>query len=151
MKKRLSAFSWVVFLVLGIVLSLLIFGVILWRYIAVSHPTEVITPAAVSDVRLPDTEDVVIYLTPDCVTCTNYASQVPSDTMFSLSDVDFESEFSVWLQELVKSEIIKNDGSNLIIKADKDVDFVRINGLFELLRQNNLNKFTLMTALRTTD
>lgn len=133
--------------VTGIILSFLIFGMIMFDFSLEKEPDEVIHPILLEKVKYPENECVIIYVNPEYIICENKISQSLEKKQIYFSDENFDDEFSGWIQELKNSECVKTDGSNLKINADRETGFTQINRIFELLRENEMNKFTLMTSL----
>lgn len=76
-------------------------------------------------------------------------------TMFKAADGRETSQFQIWMEAIRDSgnpgltEAMRKTGSGIAVKADRTTPFSMVNEVLESLRSIKLNKFTVMTALKT--
>ena len=76
-------------------------------------------------------------------------------TPFTGKDGRETSEFQIWMEAIRDSgnpaltEAMRKTGSGIAVKADRETPFSMVNEVLENLRAIKLNKFTVMTALKT--
>ena len=69
-------------------------------------------------------------------------------------DLDHPNEFQMWMRALYSSSNANlistiKDGKGIAIKADKDTPYSVVNVVMDNLQTLKMNKFSLMTALKT--
>ena len=81
----------------------------------------------------------------------NGQSGIPVDMN---QDLDHPNEFQMWMRALYSSSNANlistiKDGKGIAIKADKDTPYSVVNVVMDNLQTLKMNKFSLMTALKT--
>ena len=71
-------------------------------------------------------------------------------------DMEHLNEFQIWMRAIYNSgndnlQKAMKKGEGIAVKADKDTPFTTVQLVFDNLQTMKLNKFSLMTALKSED
>lgn len=87
----------------------------------------------------------------------NPLSGIPLQTYITGKDGQKISEFQIWMKAIrdagnpTLTERMRKTGEGIAVKADSKTPFNKVNEVLESLRTIKLNKFTVMTALKSAD